>query len=108
MAVAVRVGHRAVAEEVVRIGIEAGEGVATVIGDPNTKRSIDLVGDFINMAAKLQSIAPPGGIYVGYLCQRNLHIAWREQFVRLDTSSLAWPYQGEEGVPYPVFAAPAA
>lgn len=90
----------------VRIGIEAGEGVATLMGDTSTKRSIDLIGDFINMAAKLQSMAPPGGIYVGYVCERNLHIAWREQLVRVDMTSVNWPYQDDQGSSYPVYSAP--
>src|SRR5579872_422791 len=64
------------------IGIEGGEGVASMLGSVATKRSVDLVGDFISIAAKLQAIAPPGGVYVGYITERNLHIGWRQQLAR--------------------------
>jgi len=67
----------------IRIGIEAGEGIATAIGSSDTKRTVDLVGDFIHMAAKLQAHAPPGGIYIGYINERNLHVGWRQQLTRV-------------------------
>jgi class 3 adenylate cyclase len=89
----------------IRIGIEGGEGVAVALGSPDTKRSIDLVGDFINMAAKLQALAPPGGIYVGYVSERNLHVDWRQQLKRISLPD-GWEYRDAKGNPYAIFAAP--
>ncbi len=49
-----------------RIGIESGEGIAVAMGSRDTKRSIDLVGDFINMA--LEGIgACPARCYLPWL-----------------------------------------
>jgi class 3 adenylate cyclase len=89
----------------IRIGIEGGEGIAMVLGDSGTKRSVDLVGDFISIAAKLQGLAPPGGIYIGYICERNLHTGWRAQLDRVETPS-SWEYSDIEGNKYPVYEAP--
>lgn len=47
----------------IRIGIEAGE---VLVGDPDVGgRSRVLTGDAINLAARLQTAAPPGGVVVG-------------------------------------------
>jgi len=89
----------------IRIGIEGGEGVASMLGNVATKRSVDLVGDFISIAAKLQALAPPGGVYVGYITERNLHIGWRHQLARVQTPA-SWPFKDETGNPYAVFEAP--
>jgi class 3 adenylate cyclase len=43
----------------IRIGIEGGEGVAARLGSSDTRRSVDLLGDFINMASKLQALDRP-------------------------------------------------
>jgi class 3 adenylate cyclase len=89
----------------IRIGIEGGEGIATILGDSSTKRSIDLIGDFISMAAKLEASAPPGGIYLGYITERNLHTAWRQQLLRVSMPA-TWDYLDDRGNSYPVYEAP--
>ena len=52
----------------VRIGIESGEAVVT-LGDPRPDRSIAL-GDVVNTASRLQTVAPTNGIVVGELTYR--------------------------------------
>jgi class 3 adenylate cyclase len=89
----------------IRIGIEGGEGVVSMLGSATTKRSVDLIGDFISIASKLQAMAPPGGIYIGYITERNLHVGWRQQLNRVETPE-SWSFTDETGNPYPVFEAP--
>ena len=52
----------------VRIGVETGEAVVT-LGDPRPDKSIAL-GDVVNTASRLQTVAPAGGIVVGELTYR--------------------------------------
>jgi hypothetical protein len=55
-------------------------------------------------ASKLQALAPPGGIYVGYVSERNLHVDWRQQLKRICLPD-GWEYRDANGNPYTVFAA---
>jgi class 3 adenylate cyclase len=89
----------------IRIGIEGGEGVAVTLGSSDTRRSVDLLGDFINMASKLQALAPPGGVFLGYVSERNLHVGWRQQLIEV-TPAAEWDYLDGDKRPYRVFAAP--
>ena len=66
-----------------RIGIHSGSVVAGVIGVK--KFSYDLWGDTVNLASRLETEAPPGGIYISEntcaLIQNEFHcesIGWRE------------------------------
>jgi len=52
----------------VRIGVETGEAVVT-LGDPRPDKSIAL-GDVVNTASRLQTVARAGGIVVGELTYR--------------------------------------
>jgi len=45
-----------------RIGINTGE---VVVGSVSGSADYTAMGDVVNVAARLQALAPPGGIYVG-------------------------------------------
>jgi class 3 adenylate cyclase len=87
----------------IRIGLEAGEGLVDIVGDPGTKRTHTLVGDFLDMSVKLQGVAPPGGICVGYILERNLHVTWRRQLTKLDPAP-GWNYVEERGNQFRIYA----
>jgi len=53
----------------VRIGINTGEAVVTTGG-----RGERIVGDVVNTASRLESIAPPGGVVVGETTYRATHL----------------------------------
>ncbi len=48
-----------------RVGVNSGEVVAGVLGGPTGHRKHGLVGDTVNLAARLESQAPVGGVLIG-------------------------------------------
>ena len=53
----------------VRIGVATGEGLVRLGARPELGQGI-VVGDVVNIAARLQTAAPPGGVVVGELTYR--------------------------------------
>jgi class 3 adenylate cyclase/tetratricopeptide (TPR) repeat protein len=53
----------------VRIGVATGEGLVRVGARPELGQGV-VVGDVVNTAARLQTVAPPGGVVVGQLTYR--------------------------------------
>jgi class 3 adenylate cyclase/tetratricopeptide (TPR) repeat protein len=53
----------------VRIGIATGEGLVRLGVRPELGQGV-VVGDVVNTAARLQTVAPPGGVVVGELTHR--------------------------------------
>ena len=63
----------------VRVGIHSGPVVGGVIG--STRLAYDYWGDTMNVASRLQTVAPPGGIAVSeatYFQARDI-MEWRAQ-----------------------------
>lgn len=85
----------------VRIGLDAGEAYVETIGSPATKQHKDIIGSVVSLAAKMQALAEPGGIYLGDTVERNLHAAWRQicEPVQLGED---WDYAHLEGRVYQV------
>lgn len=86
----------------VRLGLDHGQAAVRVLGSPATKRHADLIGEVVNLACKVQGLAAPGGVCIGGVAERALHVRWREQLepVQLPPS---WAFSDEHGRPYPVF-----
>lgn len=76
----------------VRMGIDSGDAIATMIGSPRTKRLSDLVGVVVHLATKIQEAAPPGAILLGDATVRSLHTSWRARTT---------PYGAAEGLALP-------
>jgi adenylate cyclase len=48
-----------------RVGVNSGRVMAGVLGGPTGHRTHGLVGDMVNLAARLESEASPGSVLVG-------------------------------------------
>ena len=79
----------------VRIGLDSGEAAVVAIGSPATKQHKDLIGDVVSLACKIQSCAPAGGIALGDVTLRNLHVGWREICEEM-TLGEDWTYSDRE------------
>ncbi len=85
----------------IRIGLDAGSASVIIVGSPETKQHKDIIGSVINIAAKIQAKATPGGILIGDEMQRNLHTDWKLHCKKFPIEP--WPYKDKQGKPYPVF-----
>lgn len=84
-----------------RIGLDAGDACVVVMGSSNAKQHMDVIGQVINIATKIQAQAQPGEICLGDTLERNLHVTWRQLLEPIELPS-DWPYTDEEGRPYRV------
>lgn len=85
----------------VRIGLDAGEAYIETIGSPATKQHKDIIGSVVNLAAKIQAQADPGGIFLGDAVERNLHLVWRQISEPVQLAE-EWNYRDSEGNVYQV------
>ena len=86
----------------IRIGLDSGRAFVTTLGSPTTKQHKDIIGTVVSFAAKIQAIAPIGGICLGETTVQNLHTHWRMICVK-KTLPIDWKYEIEEGVPYTIY-----
>ncbi len=84
-----------------RIGIDSGEAYVTVIGNPAGKQEADILGEVVNLAVKVQSLAAPGDLVVGDTTLRNLHTTIRVAFEAVSLPG-TWQYIDAKGEPYKV------
>jgi adenylate cyclase len=85
-----------------RIGIESGAANVHMIGSEATKRHVDIIGDVINLAVKIQGCADPNGICVGDVALRNLFTP-RRLMCKQIVSPKGWKYVDYNGEPYKVY-----
>ena len=86
----------------VRIGLEAGEAYVCAIGSPSAKRHMDIIGEIVNLATKVQSLAGPGGVTLGDATYRHLHTSWRHLCIEMELPE-NWKYKNSGAGPYKVF-----
>lgn len=87
-----------------RIGADSGKAYVMTIGDSRTTNHVDIIGEVICIATKIEKAAPPGGIYVGESIMINTHTMWM-QHMRPVTLPEGWPYkQHGSAEAYPIYA----
>jgi len=86
----------------IRLGLDSGLASVLVLGSSETKRHADIIGAVVSLASKVQGLSAPGGICLGEVLERNLHVMWRE-ICELCPPPSDWPYSGFDGKPYKVF-----
>lgn len=66
-----------------RIGLDSGEAIILTVGSKPIKMHKDLIGQTINLATKIQSIAGANKIMAGETTIKNLHYAYRDDFTKI-------------------------
>ncbi len=85
----------------IRIGLDSGNALIATIGSPETKQHKDLIGDVVNLAAKIQGLAGSGEICLGDHTIKALHTSWRTMCEPVELPK-SWPYKGERKQLYKV------
>jgi len=61
-----------------RIGIDSGNAEIIPVGASGFKQEVDLIGETMNLASKIEAQAENNGIYLGADAERGLHTQWRK------------------------------
>ena len=77
----------------VKIGMDFGQNIVLRYGSNHDASHIDLIGPAMNMAAKIQSLAKPNQILVGYDVFQRLHPESQVHFKELVMSGDKWKYR---------------
>jgi class 3 adenylate cyclase len=80
----------------IRMGIESGPASVVPLGDQQSKQQMDILGSTVNLACKMQSLAPLGGIVIGETAVQRLHTHWRMNCEQVDEPA-GWDYRGLDG-----------
>ena len=86
-----------------RIGLDSGEAIIKTLGVEKIKIHKDLIGETVNLAAKIQSLADDRQILMGESTALNVHTFWRKRIRRLKNPK-NWNYEEKDsGKPYPLY-----
>ncbi|MBI2971028.1 MAG: adenylate/guanylate cyclase domain-containing protein [Candidatus Aenigmarchaeota archaeon] len=75
-----------------RIGLDSGEATIITVGADKIKKHKDLIGETINIAAKIQSVANKNEILVGEATVKNAHTFWRKLLIKKNPVE-KWDYK---------------
>lgn len=78
-----------------RIGLDSGEAIIKTLGVEGIKMHKDLIGETINIAAKIQSLASDMQILMGESTALNVHTFWRQKIKQLENPK-NWDYKDKE------------
>lgn len=87
-----------------KIGIDYGTNIVVRYGADEKLSHVDLMGPAMNIAAKIQSLAKPNQILIGYDVYTRLHPSIQKTFVQIIWKNNEWKYRSRTtGEIYPVF-----
>lgn len=86
-----------------RIGLDSGEAMILTVGSKISKNHKDLIGQTINLATKIQSLANPDQILAGETTIKNAFYRYRTRFNKIELPD-NWSYYKEKDVKYPIFS----
>jgi len=86
----------------IRIGLAAGNAYVQTMGSPKTKQHKDIIGFVVSLAAKIESVAEVGSIYLGQTVERNLHFVWRKKCELVENID-KWNYKDNSGNIYKIY-----
>jgi adenylate cyclase len=88
-----------------RIGLDSGEAAIMTIGAESIKTHKDLIGETINLSAKIQGLAGVNQIFMGEATALCLHTFWRQRVRKVDFPSEKWNYKSKAtGEIYPIYS----
>lgn len=86
-----------------RIGLDSGEAMIKVLGVKDIKMHKDLIGETVNLAAKIQGFAKNKQILMGESTALNLDTFWRQKIGKLENPN-GWNYKDKKsGKIYSIF-----
>ena len=86
-----------------RIGLDSGEAIIKTVGAEAVKIHKDLIGETINLSAKIQSLASCNQILMGESTAVYLHTFWRKKIQKLDLPK--WDYKDKTtGETYSIYS----
>ena len=85
-----------------RIGMDSGEAEIIPVGAGGFKQEVDLIGETINLASKIESQAETNGIYLGADTERGLHTNWRKHTEEVENLE-DWDYQKGDAGEYKLY-----
>jgi class 3 adenylate cyclase len=77
----------------VKIGIDYGENIIVRYGSDEHESHVDLLGPSMNIAAKIQNLAKPNQILIGYDIYTRLHPLIKKDFVPIVWKDNEWKYR---------------
>ena len=86
-----------------RIGIDSGDAYVTTIGDGATTNNVDIIGEVVGIATKVEKAAGVNGICLGESVVVNTHTMWLRHVSRVAQPD-NWPYRNAKtSRPYGIF-----
>ena len=83
--------QRGLPELAFRIGLDSGEAIVTTMGADSVKLHKDLIGETINISAKIQAKAGTNQIFLGESTGLALHTFWRKRIKKVELKD--WEYK---------------
>jgi adenylate cyclase len=77
----------------VKVGVDFGKNIVVRYGADEQQSQVDLMGPAMNIAAKIQSMAKPNQILIGYDVYQRLHPNSQREFVQVIWKQDEWRYR---------------
>lgn len=77
----------------VKIGIDFGKNIVIRYGSNEEKSPVDIMGPAMNIASKIQSLAKPNQILIGYDVYSRLHPSIQSSFQEIVWKNNEWKYR---------------
>lgn len=76
----------------IKVGIDFGPTTVVQYGADEKNSFVDLLGSSINMASKVQGVAKPDQIVIGFDVYERIHPTTQESFVEITQELASWSY----------------
>ncbi len=77
----------------VKVGIDFGKNIVVRYGSDERNSHVDLMGPAMNIAAKIQGLARPNQVLIGYDVYSRLHPSIQKRFKEIIWKNKEWRYR---------------